>query len=349
VSGRLWSASWDKTARAWDLSSASCIATLKGHEAALWSVLPVCDTGARVLTAAADRSIKLWCGDKCERSYAGHTDVVRELALLGEAGCFLSCSNDATVRLWQLGGECLRVLRASEAYVYAVSILPTGEWLTCSEDRTVRVWSGASDECVQSIAHPATVWACAPMPNGDIVAGCADGKAYVWTRAPGRCAGVYVQTAFRDEVAAVEMPAQQVEGMVGDLEIAKLASEEALAQPGTREGQHKIVKDGKGTPVLYQWSVASAAWQKIGEVTGSAGGSTLGKRSFAGKEYDYLFDIDINGSMLKLPFNRGQDPWMAAQQWLWANDLDQSFLDQVHTRGHGRRSTLSYLCSASAI
>jgi len=45
-------------------------------------------------------------------------------------------------------------------------------------------------------------------------------------------------------------------------------------------------------------------------VTGSAGASTLGKRSFVGKEYDYLFDIDINGAMLKLPFNRGDDPWM---------------------------------------
>lgn len=45
----------------------------------------------------------------------------------------------------------------------------------------------------------------------------------------------------------------------------------------------------------------------------------------------FLFDIDINGSMLKLPFNLGDDPYMAAQQWLWKNDVDQGFLDQVES------------------
>ena len=329
VTGRLFSASWDKTARAWDISTSACIAIFKGHEAALWSVLPIGDSEVRVITASADRTIKLWSGEKCERTYTGHADVVRDLALVGDVGCFLSCSNDSTVRMWQLDGECLRILRVSETFVYGVAVLPSGEWLTCSEDRTIRVWSGLKDECVQSIAHPATVWACAAMPNGDVIAGCADGKAYVWTRVPSRCAGLELQAAFKEEVAAVAMPAQQVEGMVGDLEVAKLATEDALAEPGNREGQHKIVKDKNGTPMLYQWSMAAASWEKIGEVTGSSDGGTLGKRSYGGKEYDYLFDIDINGTMLKLPFNRGDDPWMAAQQWLWNNDIDQGFLDQV--------------------
>ena len=47
------------------------------------------------------------------------------------------------------------------------------------------------------------------------------------------------------------------------------------------------------------------------------------------QEWDYLFDIDINGAMLRLPFNRGDDPYMAAQQWMWKNDIDQGFLDQA--------------------
>ncbi|EOD39562.1 hypothetical protein EMIHUDRAFT_448870 [Emiliania huxleyi CCMP1516] len=279
-SGQLFSASWDKTARVWDLGSASCVAVLKGHEAALWAVQPLGEEAAsdRCLTGGGDRTIKLWAGETCERTYEGHSDV---------AG-FLSCSNDATVRMWELGGECLRVLQASETFLYSVSVLPGGEWLTCSEDRTVRVWAGGSDDCVQSITHPATV-----------------------------------------------------EGMVGDLDVSQLASEEALAQPGEREGQHKIVKDEGGTPMLYTWSMAKGTWEKIGEVTGSSGGTSLGKRMHGGKEYDYLFDIDINGvplpdhdtsttrSMLKLPFNRGDDPWWAAQQFLWNNDIDQAFLDQV--------------------
>ena len=139
--------------------------------------------------------------------------------------------------------------------------------------------------------------------------------------------------AFKEAVAAFALPAQQVaEGMLGDLDTRNLATEEALNTPGTREGQTKIVKDSStGTPFLYQWSVASTSWEKVGEVTNAKedAGATLGKRLFEGKEYDYLFDIDLNGAMLKLPFNRGEDPYMAAQQWMWKNDIDQMFLDQV--------------------
>ena len=74
----------------------------------------------------------------------------------------------------------------------------------------------------------------------------------------------------------------QVEGMVGDLDVSQLASEEALAQPGEREGQHKIVKDEGGTPVLYTWSMAKGTWEKIGEVTGSSGGTEKEYRSRSG-------------------------------------------------------------------
>ena len=33
--------------------------------------------------------------------------------------------------------------------------------------------------------------------------------------------------------------------------------------------------------------------------------------------------------MTKLPFNRGDDPWMTAHLWLGKNDLDPGFLEQV--------------------
>ena len=50
----------------------------------------------------------------------------------------------------------------------------------------------------------------------------------------------------------------------------------------------------------------------------------FGKKVFEGKEYDYVFDIDLNGSALQLPFNRGDDPWMAAQQWIWKHGFEQA-------------------------
>ena len=217
--------------------------------------------------------------------------------------------------------------------MYKISVLPSGEWMTCSEDRTIKLWGGASGECLQSITHPSTVWAVRGLTNGDIVAGCADGNAYVWTRADERVADAADATAFKEQVAAFSLPAQQVaEGMLGDLNTSDLPSEEALLTPGTREGQTKIVKESTtGTTWLYQWAGASNSWEKVGEVTNAKedAGATLGKRMFEGQEYDYLFDIDINGAMIKLPFNRGDEPYMVAQQWMWKHDIDQMFLDQV--------------------
>ena len=111
----------------------TCVHTLVGHEAAVWSVLPLQDGTGLVLTASADRTIKLWSGGECVKTFSGHADVVRTLALVPGVG-FLSGSNDGTVRLWDLGGECLRTIQASDTFVYSVNVLESGEWMTCSED-----------------------------------------------------------------------------------------------------------------------------------------------------------------------------------------------------------------------
>ena len=61
---------------------------------------------------------------------------------------------------------------------------------------------------------------------------------------------------------------------------------------------------------------------------GKGGGN--GKVTYMGKEYDYVFKIDIDeGRMLKLPYNVDQDPWMVAQNFLHEHDLPQGYLDTV--------------------
>ena len=49
------------------------------------------------------------------------------------------------------------------------------------------------------------------------------------------------------------------------------------------------------------------------------------------KEYDYVFSIDVEDGKppLKLPYNRNQDPWVVAQEFLNKYDLPQVYLDQV--------------------
>ncbi len=98
----------------------------------------------------------------------------------------------------------------------------------------------------------------------------------------------------------------------------------------------------------HQWDNTSHQWQKIGEVVDAVGSGR--KQLHDGKEYDYVFDVDIQDGVppLKLPYNANgtyrhfiarvwsgcdvlsaENPFSAAQRFLEKNDLPLSYLDQV--------------------
>lgn len=49
------------------------------------------------------------------------------------------------------------------------------------------------------------------------------------------------------------------------------------------------------------------------------------------KEYDFVLSVDVaeNQPQLKLPYNKGEDPWHAAQRFIDENNLSQQFLEEV--------------------
>jgi phospholipase A-2-activating protein len=75
-----------------------------------------------------------------------------------------------------------------------------------------------------------------------------------------------------------------------------------LLQPG-KEGATKIVRQPDGKILCYQWT--NNQWNCLGDVTGASGGSdeSSGKKLFEGKEYDFVFSVDIkdNEPPIKLP------------------------------------------------
>jgi hypothetical protein len=91
----------------------------------------------------------------------------------------------------------------------------------------------------------------------------------------------------------------------------------------------------------------SQTWKKIGDIVDAVGQGR--KQLYQGKEYDYVFDVDIQDGVppLKLPYNvtgesiswhflAGQrvnqsieNPFMAAQRFLETNELPPSYVDQV--------------------
>lgn len=79
------------------------------------------------------------------------------------------------------------------------------------------------------------------------------------------------------------------------------------------------------------WSSSDGQWTKVGDVVGAAGQSDSTKNLYEGKEYDYVFSVDIDEGKppLKLPYNTSEDPWLAAQKFIHKNDLSQYYLDTV--------------------
>lgn len=324
----LMSGSWDQESHIWKDNQS--ILVLKGHSGAVWAVSSLQD---EILTGSADKTIKRWDKEgKCLNTYEKHTDCVRDIVILSSKR-FLSCGNDAKILLWNLpNGEVVHTFDGHENFIYCLSVLNASddepEFVTCSEDRTVRVWKGLNPE-VQSIRLPAsTLWSVAAIDRENIAIGCSDGKVYTFTRDDERVASEAETKSFEDEVSKSSVPLAEL----GDIKADQLPGKEALGVPGKREGATKLIRED-GKICIYQWDSSKFEWTKVGDVVGNADQDKdpSAKTLFEGKEYDFVFNVDIQDGVppLKLPFNLGDDPYMAAQQFIHKHDLSQYFLDQI--------------------
>jgi phospholipase A-2-activating protein len=102
-----------------------------------------------------------------------------------------------------------------------------------------------------------------------------------------------------------------------------------------------------GAEAVPQWDSTNSTWQKIGDVVDAVGSGR--KQLYHGKEYDYVFDVDIQDGVppLKLPYNvsgksfascrtgfplmylGAENPYNAAQKFLQSNDLPLTYIDEV--------------------
>jgi hypothetical protein len=93
-----------------------------------------------------------------------------------------------------------------------------------------------------------------------------------------------------------------------------------------KEGQVKMALSTAGNVEAYQF--VQDVWVKVGDVVDySPNGS---KKAFEEKEYDYVFDIDVeDGVILQLPFNVSDNPYSAAVQFIERHELPKNYLDQI--------------------
>ena len=102
----------------------------------------------------------------------GHDDLVREVCCTSDGTQFISCSNDRTVRIWDVATrKCLRTLSAHREIVRCVALSPDDRLiLSGSDDCTVRVWERASRSLLRTLkGHTAPVLCVRCSPRGDLV------------------------------------------------------------------------------------------------------------------------------------------------------------------------------------
>ncbi|XP_050319721.1 phospholipase A-2-activating protein [Bactrocera neohumeralis] len=326
--------SWDKTARIWTIKETGDVTSvvLRGHEAAVWSVGCLVEA-KKYITGGADKCIYYWNanGEKL-RMLKGHKDCVRGILPMSN-NSLVSCANDAVIKYWNDDGECVKELSGHTNYIYSVaanSALGENVIVSCGEDSTLRMWDlSIGEELGDAIVHPAqSVWSVTCLKNGDIVTGSSDGVVRVFTKDPARYANESSSKAFEHAVATRKI---QMSEEIGGIKKTDLPGPEALLTNGTREGQTKMVRHQDGSVKCYAWQLGQ--WTLVGDVTGASGGSqaSSGKTLYEGKEYDFVFSVDISDTEppIKLPYNRGEDPWQAAQTFIHRNNLPQAYLDQV--------------------
>ncbi|KAK3117887.1 WD repeat protein Lub1 [Teratosphaeriaceae sp. CCFEE 6253] len=327
------SGGWDSQVFVWDVSEGNVTAELTGHGGPVWGVM-VYDAKL-VLTACADKMIRLFdINGKSLRTIKGHTDVVRCFCKIPaghwSGAAFASAGNDEVIRLWTLDGTPTGELHGHEAYIYGLAILPNGDIVSSSEDRTVRIWRDG--QSIQTITHPAiSLWAVAACPEtGDIASGASDNIIRIFSRDPERQADAETIRSFDETNRMYAIPAETAsQGQPFQKE--NLPGPEALqTQVGQRDGQQLFIKENDGSVTAHLWSGSTSQWNLIGTVV-SGEGSGAAKKQYEGKEYDYVFDIDIEDGKppLKLPYNSTESSWDAARRFLERNELPMSYYEQV--------------------
>jgi len=130
-------------------------------------------------------------------SLEGHSDEVNAISwkkLDNDSFLLLSCSDDHTARIWQVGSDKGLILEGHAREIYTAKWQPNSLLVvaTASFDATVRLWRISQDidavECIAVLKqHTQPVYAIDFSPDGQLLAsGGLDGAVHIWSVPDGR-------------------------------------------------------------------------------------------------------------------------------------------------------------------
>ncbi|ORC88837.1 uncharacterized protein TM35_000152680 [Trypanosoma theileri] len=306
-----------------------------------------------IVSVSGDTTVHRWDVEtgKTLAIYTAHKDAVQCVCALSSTR-FASAGNDATIMVWDtaMGTTPMCVLAAHDSSIYGLCYCTERRLLfSAAEDHTVKVWCGgvvdistspqslantdaAAAAVVQSISHPCVVWSVCLTETGDIVTGGSDGILRIWTTNEDHMASVEKLQALEEAIAAQKFDVKVV-GLPPNMDTSSLPWVDELPQrKGTVEGERLLVRSDAGSIEVYTWN--SGRWDKLGTVVSgpdgtnyTGAGQSKPKVYHNGVPHDYVFDVDVNGKMLKLTYDKGQSVFDAAQNFI---DSNSHVVSQTH-------------------
>ncbi|CDK26804.1 unnamed protein product [Kuraishia capsulata CBS 1993] len=144
-------ASYDKTAKVWDLESGETIGILKGHKRGLWNAR-VSFWDKLVATASGDKTIKLWSLEDftCKKTFEGHTNAVQRVEFIDKGRFLLSAGADGLVKIWDISsGECVNTLNNHDNRLWALCVKDDGKQIISADaDGAITIWDDNTEEAL---------------------------------------------------------------------------------------------------------------------------------------------------------------------------------------------------------
>lgn len=175
---KLYTGSWDKTVKQWDLTTGECLSTLEGHTDFIKSIIVI---GDYIYSGSSDCFIRKWNINTltCKTAEKKHKRAIESLAVSMDGKYLFSGSSDGTVMKWDV--ETMKVVLTFEGHdtsIYCVRVWEDDLW-TASADKTLRRWNTSTGISDMTITHPDRVKSIA-LAGPYVVTGASDDEIRVW-------------------------------------------------------------------------------------------------------------------------------------------------------------------------